>query len=94
MPGWFDIKSLTDVMARQDEDGMLKSVHLVHKLITGEVDAGIPSHKIIVGGFSQGNVFRNLCLIRRICNRHAGWIFMRTKTCRDCWPIRLASVTR
>lgn len=54
MPGWFDITSLTDVMARQDEEGMLKSVHIVHKLITEEVDAGISADKIIVGGFSQG----------------------------------------
>lgn len=55
MPGWFDISSLTDVMARQDEDGMLKSVHTVQKLITDEVDAGISADRIIVGGFSQGN---------------------------------------
>jgi len=54
MPGWFDITSLTDIMARQDEEGMLKSVHMVHKLITEEVDAGISADKIIVGGFSQG----------------------------------------
>jgi predicted esterase len=54
MPGWFDIRSLGDIMARQDEDGMLKSVNLVHKLITEEVDSGIPADRIIVGGFSQG----------------------------------------
>jgi predicted esterase len=61
MPGWFDISSLTDVMARQDEEGMLKSVHTVHKLITEEVDAGISADRIIVGGFSQGNhLFRAL----------------------------------
>ena len=76
MPGWFDIKSLSDVMARQDEEGMLKSVDLVHKLITEEVDAGISSDKIVVGGFSQGNVFRNLCLITRMRIGHTGWIFM------------------
>jgi len=55
MPGWFDISSLTNVMARQDEEGMLKSVYAVHKLITEEVDAGISADRIIVGGFSQGN---------------------------------------
>jgi predicted esterase len=76
MPAWFDIKSLSDVMAHQDEDGMLKSIHLVHKLITEEVDAGIPSNKIIVGGFSQGNAFRDSYLISRMCNRHTRWIFM------------------
>ena len=41
-------------MGRQDEDGMLKSVNLVHKLITDEVDSGIAADRIVVGGFSQG----------------------------------------
>jgi predicted esterase len=54
MPGWFDIRTLGDVTVRQDEDGILKSVNLVHKLITEEVDSGIPADRIIVGGFSQG----------------------------------------
>ena len=54
MPGWFDVTSLGDVLAHQDEEGMLKTVNMVHKLITEEVDSGIPSDKIIVGGFSQG----------------------------------------
>jgi predicted esterase len=54
MPGWFDITSLTNVMTRQDEEGMMKSVNLVHRLIKEEIDAGISSEKIIVGGFSQG----------------------------------------
>jgi len=77
MPGWFDIKSISDVMARQDEDGMLKSVQLVNKLIAKEVDAGIPSDKIVVGGFSQGNLPSAIsCLIRRKCNRYASGIFM------------------
>jgi predicted esterase len=54
MPGWFDVTSLGDVLAHQDEEGMLKTVNMVHKLITEEVDSGIPSDKIFVGGFSQG----------------------------------------
>jgi Phospholipase/Carboxylesterase len=54
MPGWYDVKSLSDWNAPQDEPGMLKTVQLVHKLITEEVDAGINSDRIIVGGFSQG----------------------------------------
>jgi lysophospholipase I len=55
MPGWFDIHSLHNVVGAEDEDGLLKSVNLVHKLITEEVDAGIPPERIIVGGFSQGS---------------------------------------
>jgi len=54
MPGWYDVKSLSDWNAPQDEAGMLKTVQLVHKLITEEVDGGISSDRIIVGGFSQG----------------------------------------
>jgi lysophospholipase-1/lysophospholipase-2 len=54
MPGWFDITSLGEVLAHQDEEGMLKSANVVHRLITEEVEAGIPSDRIIVGGFSQG----------------------------------------
>jgi lysophospholipase I len=57
MPGWFDVTTLTNVLARQDEEGILKSVNMVHRLITEEVDGGISSDKIIVGGFSQGIVF-------------------------------------
>jgi len=54
MPGWYDVKSLNDWNAPQDEDRMLKTVQMVHKLITDEVDSGISSDRIIVGGFSQG----------------------------------------
>lgn len=62
MPGWFDVYSLADVNARQDEEGMLESVKTVHKLIKEEMDAGIRSDRIIVGGFSQGNAFRYTCV--------------------------------
>ena len=33
---------------------MNKSAATVYKLIQGEMRAGIPSNKIILGGFSQG----------------------------------------
>jgi predicted esterase len=54
MPGWFDIKSLGDVNLKEDEEGMMKSVELVHKVIDEEIGAGIPADQIVVGGFSQG----------------------------------------
>jgi len=56
MPGWYDIKSLSDWDAPQDEDRMLKTVQMVQKLVTDEVDSGISSDRIIVGGFSQGTL--------------------------------------
>ena len=33
---------------------MLKTFHAINQLITAEVDAGTPSDRIIIGGFSQG----------------------------------------
>ncbi|KAI8344102.1 Phospholipase/carboxylesterase/thioesterase [Chlamydoabsidia padenii] len=57
MPGWFDSIS-TDKMntKEQDQKGMLASVSSVNQLIEQEVDDGIPTDRIIVGGFSQGGV--------------------------------------
>ena len=76
MPAWFDILSLDDVMARQDEQGMLTSVQLVHRLITEEVDAGVPSDRIIVGGFSQGISLSNNFIYRRLCNSDSFRIYI------------------
>ena len=49
-----------------DIDGMTKSAQTVAKLIAGERRAGIPSNRIILGGFSQGGdsfVHINKCFI-------------------------------
>lgn len=56
MPGWFDINQLDRLHDSQhdDEKGMMDSVASVEALIQGEIDAGIPANKIVVGGFSQG----------------------------------------
>jgi lysophospholipase-1/lysophospholipase-2 len=75
MPGWFDITSLGDVLAHQDEEGMLKTVNMVHKLISEQVDAGIPSDRIIVGGFSQG-IFLPSLVNSRWCNLNACGILL------------------
>lgn len=37
-----------------DEDGILKSCDTVDKLVRAEIDRGVPSDRIVVGGFSQG----------------------------------------
>ena len=37
-----------------DMEGMSRSAETVYKLIRGEVRAGIPSERIMIGGFSQG----------------------------------------
>jgi predicted esterase len=43
-----------DLQAGQDEVGILRSREYFHSLIKSEVDAGIPSNRIVLGGFSQG----------------------------------------
>ncbi|KAJ9155721.1 Acyl-protein thioesterase 1 [Pleurostoma richardsiae] len=58
MPGWFDIKELADEMdpfrRPEDEAGVKVSIEYFHSLIQAEIDAGIPSDRIVLGGFSQG----------------------------------------
>ncbi|KAL2753985.1 hypothetical protein ACRALDRAFT_1062958 [Sodiomyces alcalophilus JCM 7366] len=58
MPGWFDIKALDGtveaIRANEDEPGVRQSTQYFHELIQAEIDAGIPSDRIILGGFSQG----------------------------------------
>ncbi|KAI9362288.1 Phospholipase/carboxylesterase/thioesterase [Pilaira anomala] len=41
--------------SNEDERGMLTSISLVNSIISKEIDNGIPSERIIVGGFSQGS---------------------------------------
>ncbi|KAK5636888.1 hypothetical protein RRF57_012600 [Xylaria bambusicola] len=58
VPGWFDLHALNGGLegfrARQDEPGLLRTREYVNGLIKAEVDAGIPSNRIVLGGFSQG----------------------------------------
>jgi lysophospholipase-1 len=61
MPGWFDIKALgytvEDAVAgrvAEDTTGILQSQAYLHSLIQEEVSAGIPSERVVLGGFSQG----------------------------------------
>ncbi|KAJ3270886.1 hypothetical protein HDV01_007357 [Terramyces sp. JEL0728] len=54
MPAWYDIYSLDKATSKEDESGMMASVEQINTLIKNEVDAGISSEKIVLGGFSQG----------------------------------------
>ncbi|KAJ9500292.1 hypothetical protein H2202_004087 [Exophiala xenobiotica] len=54
MPGWYDIAEFSDLNQQQDERGILRSRATFTKLITDEIAAGIPSNRIVLGGFSQG----------------------------------------
>ncbi|EFJ47101.1 hypothetical protein VOLCADRAFT_81547 [Volvox carteri f. nagariensis] len=54
MPGWYDIASLEDIQGGEDGAGLRESQRYVEELIQREIAAGIPSTKIVIGGFSQG----------------------------------------
>ncbi len=44
----------SDLKQAHDEPGILRSRATFTKLITDEIAAGVPSERIILGGFSQG----------------------------------------
>ncbi|PSR75439.1 Phospholipase/carboxylesterase/thioesterase [Coniella lustricola] len=58
MPGWFDIVTLSGgieaLRENEDEQGIKGSAEYLNTLIQQEVDAGIPSDRVVLGGFSQG----------------------------------------
>ncbi|CEF64367.1 Phospholipase/carboxylesterase/thioesterase domain-containing protein [Strongyloides ratti] len=53
MPAWFDLKGLSPTDP-EDEAGISTATKYVHNLIEQEINSGIPSKQIIVGGFSMG----------------------------------------
>ena len=54
MPGWFDLASLDIDEYKEDVSGIEESIRYVESLIDDQVSKGIPSDRILVGGFSQG----------------------------------------
>lgn len=55
MPGWYDIKSLSDISDHEDAVGLQKSKEKLLDLIENEKQASnLSEENIIVGGFSQG----------------------------------------
>jgi phospholipase/carboxylesterase len=53
MPAWYDIRG-TDLVSRQDAEGIHKSAQAINALIDEEVSRGIPAENIVLAGFSQG----------------------------------------
>ncbi|KAI8799686.1 Phospholipase/carboxylesterase [Cladochytrium replicatum] len=53
MPGWYDIRSLSETERVEDEPGMMDSLSKVSELIKNE-EAHVPLSRIVLGGFSQG----------------------------------------
>jgi len=53
MPAWYDIKDLSS-LGKDDYEGFNESQEQIKGLIEQEINLGIPSNRIILGGFSQG----------------------------------------
>lgn len=54
MPGWYDIANFDTLNRSDDEPGIMRSRKYLHSLINQQIADGIPSNRIILGGFSQG----------------------------------------
>jgi predicted esterase len=65
MPGWFDLYDWPiGVGSKDDKDGMLAGVEAIQAEVAKLNDQGIPSEKIVVGGFSQGGAVALLAAYR------------------------------
>ena len=53
MPAWYDIAA-ADLVKREDEAGLRRSQAAIEALIANEKQRGIPAHRIVIAGFSQG----------------------------------------
>lgn len=53
MRAWYDILG-TDLVRREDEAGLRASVDAIEALLAKEKDRGMPAHRIVLAGFSQG----------------------------------------
>jgi len=53
MPAWYDITG-SDLISRQDAQGIAKSAASIKELITEQTSLGIPYKNIVLAGFSQG----------------------------------------
>jgi phospholipase/carboxylesterase len=53
MPAWYDIAEI-DLQRRHDEAGIRRSAAQVADLMAAEHERGVPWHRIVLAGFSQG----------------------------------------
>ena len=53
MRAWYDIAGV-DLTSRQDEAGLRKSMAEIEELLVREKQGGVPAHRIVLAGFSQG----------------------------------------
>lgn len=55
MRAWYDIYAMS-LEQRIDQEGIYSSIYEINQLIEQEEARGIPAHKIVLAGFSQGAV--------------------------------------
>lgn len=53
MPAWYDIFAL-DGESPVDVDGLNQSAERIRRLVQKEMERGVPEHRIVLAGFSQG----------------------------------------
>ena len=63
MRAWYDILG-ADLQRREDEAGLRASVRQVHALLDRERARGVPAHRIVLAGFSQGSAVTLLAGLR------------------------------
>lgn len=81
MPSWFDIIGLSPD-AQEDDAGIKQASENIKALIDQEVKNGIPSNRIILGGFSQGGAL-SLYTALTMSQKLAGVVAL------SCWlPLR------
>lgn len=62
MPAWYDILEM-EIDRRVDHKQLLSSAGYIDDLIEEQVEAGIPSNRIILAGFSQGGAVAYQCCL-------------------------------
>lgn len=63
MPSWYDISSLSEGDESEDVEGLKNSSRVLLSLVSEERQAGIPSERIFIGGFSQGGAVSLFALL-------------------------------
>lgn len=63
MRAWYDILG-SEIVDRQDEAGLRRSLGDIEALLAREKERGIPSHRIVLAGFSQGCAMALLAGVR------------------------------
>jgi phospholipase/carboxylesterase len=87
MRAWYDIAELSLSARSFDEEGIRESAGMVEELVARERDRGVPSERIVLGGFSQGGALA-MHVALRARERLAGLVAL---SCYLLLPERLES---